>query len=239
MTTDGRKNSLWKRLVRYFVAGVFTVLPLALTIVAISWGIGFLAGLVGPDTFLGKQFSNVGLQFVTSPRVAYVVGWLGFAAVVLVVGFLVESGMRGIISRVTNAVIRRVPLVGRVYDTSQQLVNMLDTGGDENLKGMSVVYCSFGSQDGVGVLALLPKQEVTTIDGTDFYAVLVPQSPVPIGGGLLFMPVDSVRHVDMTVDTLMSIYVSMGVVAPARLSRRNVHPKNGTSDEPQNIPADR
>lgn len=223
MTTNADTPGIWKRLVRYFVAGVFTVLPLAITIVAISWAIGFLAGLVGPDTFLGQQFSNVGLQFVTSPVVAYAVGWLGLFAVVLVVGFLVESGMRGLIGCVLNAVIRRIPLVGKVYDTSQQLVDMLDAGGDDKMKGMSVVYCSFGGHDkvgghdGVGVLALLPKKDVVTIDGSDFYVVLVPQSPVPIGGGLLFMPVDSVRHVDMPVDSLMSIYVSMGAVAPANI----------------------
>ena len=226
MTIESNKNSLWKRLVRYFVAGVFTVLPLVLTIVAISWAIGFLAELVGPETFLGKQFSNVGLQIVTSPTVAYVVGWLGFSTAVFIVGFLVESGMRGIISRVTDAVIRRVPLVGKVYGTSQQLVNMLDTGGDEKLKGMSVVYCNFDGRDGVGVLALLPRQEVTTIDGSDFYVVLVPQSPVPIGGALLFMPVGSVRQVDMKVENLMSIYVSMGAVAPTTITGTNADPKN-------------
>lgn len=216
MANDSEKNSLWKRLVRYFLAGTFTMLPLVLTIVAISWGISFLSGLVGPDTFLGELLSKVGLQFVTNPKVAYALGWLGFAVFVFVVGFLVESGMRGFINRVTDAVLRRVPLVGKVYETSQQFVGMLDSSGDDKLKGMSVAYCHFGEQ-GVGVLALLPKQTTIRINGGDFYVVLVPQSPVPIGGGLLFMPADSVQKVDMSVDSLMSIYVSMGVVAPNTL----------------------
>ena len=215
MTSEAATPGPWKRLVRYFVAGVFTVLPALLTIVAISWGINFLAELVGPDTFLGSKLSNIGLHYATNPTVAYAIGWLGLAIVVFIVGFLVESGMRGIIHRLTDAIIRRVPLVGKVYETSQQLVNMLDTGGGDNLKGMSVVYCKFGSEDAVGVLALLPKQETTKIDGHDHYVVLVPQSPVPIGGGLLFMPADSVKRVGMSVDTLMSIYMSMGVVAPS------------------------
>ena len=107
---------------------------------------------------------------------------------------------------------------------------MLDTGGDDKLKGMSVVYCSFGGQGGVGVLALLPKQEVTMINGSEFYVVLVPQSPVPIGGGLLFMPVDSVRQVDMSVDPLMSIYVSMGVVAPSKIPAARAQTEDGRSD---------
>ena len=211
------ETGLWKRLVRCFVAGVFTVLPLVITVVAISWAIGFMAGLVGPNTFLGGQLSRLGLNFATDPKVAYALGWLGLGVIVLIVGFLVESGLRGLISKVTEAILRRIPLVGKVYDTSQQLVNMLDTSGDDKLQGMSVVYCTFGEKGGVGVLALLPKRDVITINGSSYYVVLVPQSPVPIGGGLLFMPCDSVEHVGMSVDALMSTYVSMGVVAPVSL----------------------
>jgi uncharacterized membrane protein len=39
-------------------------------------------------------------------------------------------------------------------------------------------------------------------------------------GGLLFVPVDSVRPVDMSVESLMSIYLSMGVTGPEFLAER-------------------
>lgn len=208
------ESGFFKRLTRYFVAGVFAVLPLVITVVAITWALSFLAGLVGPDTFLGNLLSRIGLNFVTDPRIAYGLGWLGLIAGTLVLGFLVESGMRGLITRITNAIVNRLPLVGKVYDTSKQLVGMLDQQGDEKLKGMSVVYCSFGEKGGAGVLALLPTQETVQVKGREFYVVLVPQSPVPIGGGLLFVPVESVEQVAMSVEKFMSIYVSMGVTAP-------------------------
>ena len=154
------------------------------------------------------------MNFVNNPTVAYAVGWLGVLAGIMVLGFFVESGMRRLYSQVTEAVFRRVPLVGKVYDASKQLVDMLDKQGDDKLKGMSVVYCSFGQQGGAGVLALLPTPETIRIRERDHNIVLVPQSPVPIGGGLLFVPVDSVEQVPMSVDTFMSIYVSMGVTVP-------------------------
>lgn len=218
-TTSSSRSRYFQPLIRYFVAGLFTVLPLLITVVAISWAIGFLAGLVGPKTFLGSLLSDLGLTFVTDTRFAYLAGLIGLAIAVLALGVAVESGMRGLVHRVTNAILRRVPLVGKVYDTSQQLVSMLDAGGDDKLKGMSVVYCTFGEKGGVGVLALLPTKDKVTIAGKEFYVVLVPQSPVPIGGGLLFMPCDAVEHCELSVDALMSIYVSMGVVAPANMNK--------------------
>ena len=39
-------------------------------------------------------------------------------------------------------------------------------------------------------------------------------APVPVGGALLFVPSDNLLPADLSVDALMSIYVSMGVTAP-------------------------
>lgn len=232
MKQNKSEPGISKRLIRYFFAGVFTVLPLVITIAAISWTIGFLAGVVGPDTYVGGLLSRIGLRFVTNTTAAYVLGWIGLGTAIFVVGFLVESGMRGFINRVTKAILRRIPLIGKVYDTSEQLVSMIDSGGDDKLKGMSVVYCHFG-EGGVGVLALLPTNKIIEINSRKYHVVLIPQSPVPIGGGLLFMPVESVEKVEMSVDTLMSIYVSMGVVAPAKMEeiREKAAAKGKTENE--------
>ena len=40
--TEKTTNRLWQRLGRYFIAGVFAVLPLVITVLAVSWVIGFL-----------------------------------------------------------------------------------------------------------------------------------------------------------------------------------------------------
>ena len=214
LVMEKQQSRIWQRFARYFLAGVFAVLPLVITVLAVTWVISFLTSLVGPNTLLGEFLSKIGLNFVNDPRVAYVLGWLGVLTGILVLGFFVESGMKGLYARVTEAVFKRVPLIDKVYDASKQLVDMLDTQGDDKLKGMSVAFCSFGEKGGAGVLALLPTRETIPISKRDYHIVLVPQSPVPIGGGLLFVPVESVEHVEMSVDVFMSIYVSMGVTVP-------------------------
>jgi uncharacterized membrane protein len=79
---------------------------------------------------------------------------------------------------------------------------------------MRAVFCTFGQENGCGVLALLVSPETFRIEGRDYLIVIVPTAPVPVGGGLLFMPTETVRQVDLTVESLMSLYVSMGVTAP-------------------------
>jgi uncharacterized membrane protein len=46
------------------------------------------------------------------------------------------------------------------------------------------------------------------------YAVIVPTAPVPIGGGLLYVPIDWVSPAEIGMEELTSIYVSMGVTSP-------------------------
>ena len=217
MATDNKKRSLWKRLVRYFVAGAFMMLPLVLTVVAISWGIGFLSGLVGPDTFLGELLSK-GWNAVRNQSDRRVRSRLGR---ICRLGFC-----RRLSGRVGNA---------RLYQSGDRccpapcafgwqglrnvstICHMLDTSGDDKLKGMSAAYCSFGDQGGVGVLALLPKQEIININGADYYVCTGSAVACADRRWFAVHAVGSVQKVDMSVDTLMSIYVSMGVVAPSSL----------------------
>jgi len=70
-------------------------------------------------------------------------------------------------------------------------------------------------------LAILPTPNRYPIEGRDYYIVYIPTSPVPMTGGLLFVPVESVRMVDMSVESLMSIYLSMGVTGPQFLAEES------------------
>jgi uncharacterized membrane protein len=55
------------------------------------------------------------------------------------------------------------------------------------------------------------------VAGRACLAVLVPTAPVPIGGGLLFVPQEWVSPADVGAEALTSIYVSMGVTAAQHL----------------------
>ena len=44
--------------------------------------------------------------------------------------------------------------------------------------------------------------------------VLVPTAPIPVGGGLLYVPAAWVKPADIGIDTLTSVYLSMGITVP-------------------------
>ncbi len=130
-------------------------------------------------------------------------------------GVLLEFGAKRFFSQLVERLLRRIPLINSVYSTSKQVIDMLDRdGSDTDLKGMSPVICHFGDDASPAVLALLASAERYIVGEEEYHIVIIPTAPVPFGGALLLMPAERVRSLDMPVDGLMNIYVSMGVTAP-------------------------
>jgi uncharacterized membrane protein len=189
-----------------------------ITIAAVVWVAGFLAGLIGPGTLVGKALERLGLQFASDTTLAYLFGWILVLAAIFLLGVLVEIGAKRLIQGGIDGLANRVPFLGGVYGTARQLVGMMDKKESADLKGMSVVFCIFGKESGAAFLALLPTPQRFRIDNVDYHAVIVPTAPVPVGGSLIFVPAKSVRPANLSVDAFMSIYVSMGVTGPQFLA---------------------
>ena len=69
------------------------------------------------------------------------------------------------------------------------------------------------AQGGGGFLALLTSSDTFLFSERNCHAVYIPTSPVPMSGGIVFVPVEKVNVVEMSVDELMQIYFSLGVMA--------------------------
>jgi uncharacterized membrane protein len=92
---------------------------------------------------------------------------------------------------------------------------------------MSAVWCHFGGPSAQGnsaALALLGSDVPVLVNGQRCLAVLIPTAPVPVGGGLLYVPEHWVTRADIGVEAVTSIYVSMGLTSPQHLPRADALP---------------
>ncbi len=214
-------TGFWKRMLAYFLAGLFTILPLVITVAVIVWVATFIKGIIGEGTVVGGWLRSMGAIYAEdNETLAYFVGCVLVLASIFILGIVVQMGFRKLLNRLISPIIRSIPIAGSVYGAATQIVGLLEKKDDSELKGMRVVYCVFGAEAGTGLLALLPTSDRYPIQGRDYHIVYIPTSPVPMTGGLLFVPVDSVHPVDMSVESLMSIYLSMGITGPQFLTDR-------------------
>lgn len=209
-----------RHLAGLFVTGALAALPLAATFAIFWWLAGMLMGWLGPDSLVGRAMVALGLGISGSVLFGYLLGTaLVFLALVLL-GALVRTGVQQGASRLLDGALRRIPLVRTVYDLATRLADLLRQSDREGPKSMSAVWVHFGGVDeeGVAVLGLLSSAAPVDLQGRPHLAVIVPTAPVPVGGGLLFVPADWVRVADVGMEALTSIYVSMGVTAQQHLS---------------------
>jgi uncharacterized membrane protein len=201
-------------LLRPFVAGLLVVLPAVLTIILLGWIANLLYGFLGPGSIVGRGLVAIGLGFVSSQWVAYLIGIAIALAAVYFLGLIVETRVRQRVGGLLDMLLHRIPLIGNVYDLSKRFVAIVEPKEGDTLKSMQPVWCFFGGEGSAGVLALCPHPEPILIGSEPYIAVLVPSAPVPVGGALVYVPSKWVKPAEIGVDMLTSVYVSMGMTSP-------------------------
>ena len=198
-----------------WLTGLLAVLPLALTLILVGWLVGIINRFLGPSSLFGRSFTIFGDAYLAHPMLAYLFGTLLVVVLVYLLGLVVQSRLKAPFKAMVDGTLRRIPLVGSVYNLADRFVSVIGDRQEADIAAMSPVWCFFGG-DGVAVLGLLPNPEAQSIDGRLYFTVLVPTAPIPVGGGLIFVPVDWVKPADFGIDTLTSVYLSMGITPPKR-----------------------
>ena len=199
---------------RTFIAGFLVLLPLAVTVAVIVWVGAFIYAYLGPDSAIGRILISIGFNFSNSSVVAYALGAVVVVGLIYLLGLAVESRLESRVRYLIDSLMQRIPFVGNLYDVTKRFVAIMDRKDQEGLKSMSPVWCFFGGDGGAAVLGLLPMPKPILIGGERYHVILVPSAPVPVGGALIYVPAAWVRPANIGVETLMSIYVSMGVTSP-------------------------
>jgi uncharacterized membrane protein len=174
----------------------------------------FLTGWLGPDSSTGRLLGKIGVGISGQEWSGYAIGLLLAVSLLFGLGVLVERGLNTWLVSLVDAVVGRIPVVRTIYETIEKFVQIFARRDKSELQSMRPVWCHFGGPGGVSVLGLLSSPDAILIEGKACYAVIVPTAPVPIGGGLLFMPVEWIVPSDLGMEAVTSIYVSMGLTAP-------------------------
>jgi uncharacterized membrane protein len=212
-------RALLKPVFATWLTGLLAVLPLVLTVVLIGWLVGLVNGLLGPASLFGRSFTVFGETFSLHPLAAYALGTLLVVVLLYLLGVVVQSRLKQPVKALVDVTLRRIPLIGSVYNLADRFVSVIGDRQEADIAAMSPVWCFFGGE-GAAVLGLLPNPEPQRIDGRLYFTVLVPTAPIPVGGGLIFAPVEWVKPADFGIDVLTSVYLSMGITPPKRPAPR-------------------
>lgn len=212
--------AFFRKIAQYFLTGILFLLPFIATAVIVIWLVYFLASYLGPGTYIGETLGKIGMRFTQSSVLSYAVGWIVVMGVVFVLGFFIENTSKRWITETFDWLMKSIPAVGMIYGSIRQLVGLMEKKEASDIKNMSAVYCRFG---GTIFLALLPTSDEFLIEEKSFRAVIIPTAPIPFGGAVIMVPKEDVWDAKISVEQLLSFYVSMGITAKDYIS---VKPKD-------------
>lgn len=214
-TSPKRTVSAGQAFRRYFVTGLATLFPVAVTLWLV-WGIFDFA-----DNQLGRIFG------VTFPGL----GILATVLVILLVGVLSVHFFGRVLFRTIEAWLGWLPFVKRIYPAVKQVAGFLfeEKGAQAALRG--VVLAQY-PRLGVYCIAFVTNETRTRVNGKEqtLLTLLLPNPPSPFTGPLIFVPKEDVVPLSLSVEDAVKFIISGGVVAaPLEAASRASQPEANRS----------
>ena len=200
-----------------FLTGLLVLVPLAITLWVLNLIIGTMDQtlLLLPESWQPERLFGVRLPGL---------GAVLTLAFIFVVGLFTQNFIGQKLVSWWNALVRRIPLVGPLYSSVQQVSDtLLSSNGNAFRKALLIEYPRKGAWT-IAFLTGIPGGDVANHLQEDHVSVYVPTTPNPTSGFFLMVPKSEAIELDMTVDAALKYIVSMGVVAPAAPVRRPIDP---------------
>lgn len=190
---------------KHFVTGLVILLPVALTLWIVSFIFDFLT-----DPFLGLAESALGSLGVESQQTRTVIGKLlalsFLFALIIGIGALGRYFLFSYFMSLSDALLKRIPVISSVYKTSQELINTLMSTSGKSFK--QVVLVPFPHQKAFSV-GFISRDDLE-IDGK--IAVFIPTTPNPTSGFLIMYTRDQLIPLDLKVEEALRFVISCGVL---------------------------
>ena len=191
-----------KKVKQLFIRGLFTLLPVVATIY-IAY---FLFNLM--DNFLGTRIEALAGRRLPG---------IGIAASILLVfvaGFFVSNVLGGRLFHLGERLVRRVPIVSKIYTAVKQIVDAFSLQGKPVFSQVVLIEYPRKGTYAVGFVTGECKGEVQTKTAAKLMNVFIPTTPNPTSGMLILVPDNEITILDMTVEEGLKLIISAGVVVP-------------------------
>jgi uncharacterized membrane protein len=183
-----------------FLAGLFVVIPVGITIFILRFLFNFTDGIL--SSYLDRLFSLTTHQELHIPGLGIITG----AVVIYLAGLLATNILGKQLLRFGDELLSRIPLVKSIYSSSKQLTKVFREGKTSYRRAVFVEW----PRSGVRAIGFVTAE--VERGGQRLVVVYVPTMPNPTSGFALFFREEEVFDSGMTVEEAVKFVVSGGAV---------------------------
>ena len=183
-----------------FIAGLFVVVPVGITVFILSFLFSLADGILG--SFLDSLFSLIVHREIHIPGL----GMITEVILIYLAGILATNVLGNQFLKMGDELLSRIPLVKSIYSSSKQLIKVFKEGKTSYRRAVFVEW----PRPGIRAIGFVTAE--IERDGVALVVVYVPTMPNPTSGFALFFREDEVYDSGMTVEEAVKFVVSGGVV---------------------------
>lgn len=197
---------------RYFLTGLFTVLPLVLTLYLLKILVSFLGSFCAPflqpvfNRIFGEEYHPFYLEF-SSFVLTMVAIWI--------VGAIVSHLLFGRnLIVLFEKVLERIPFFSGIYGTVRKLTEFVSPISQAKYKRVVLIPFPHPGSYAIGFMTAEGAEEIQYRTKEFIVNVFVPTAPSPTSGFLVFIPKKDVIPLSMSVDDAIKMIISGGIAVP-------------------------
>lgn len=208
---------------KYFITGLVILLPVVVTIMIVIFILDFLTkpflGLVTPLLYkLGFQNINF---YVVSPEQVIKYGsqiaiLVGLFFLILGLGVLARMVIFKFVLHISDSILHRIPLVNKVYKTTQDIMKTLFSSDKDSFKQVVMVPFPHKGTYSLGLISQESPETCNKALNSELFSVFVPTTPNPTTGFLLIFKKEDLIFIDMKTEDAIKYVVSCGVITPEK-----------------------
>tara|TARA_Y100001958_G_C21219847_1_gene545239 strand:- start:623 stop:1216 length:594 start_codon:yes stop_codon:yes gene_type:complete len=189
----------------YFLTGLISIFPLAITYFIINWLFIFFSGP-------GKKIINYFFSDYNLSIIEHIVGFILTFLFIYIVGAIISNVLGKKIYLLFEKLLAKIPLVSYIYNTIKQITDTLSISQKQAFQ--KVVYIEYPKED-IWTIALVTGESQDS-EGVEYYQIFVPTTPNPTSGFMLFVKKENAKETQMSIDEGLKIIISGGMLAPKK-----------------------
>lgn len=206
-----KKISVSQRIKNIFITGIFTSLPIVVTIYLVYFLYNLVTAKASPlvkkialkyDFGLAEYEYTV--QFVT---------FLLIIVVIFIIGFIAKLYFGRVLIKIMDKIIAGIPIASSIYNATKQVIDSF--GSTSGSSFSKVVLIEFPRRD-MWMLAFVVKEPhdfmVDLSTKEESYTVFVPTSPNPTSGFTSIVAKKDVKELDISVEDGIKYILSIGII---------------------------
>ncbi|HEX3047809.1 MAG TPA: DUF502 domain-containing protein [Bacillota bacterium] len=189
----------WVR--KYFLTGLFVILPVIITLELLWWVFQKTDAILG--NFIARYLPIPGLGLVT------------LLLLILLVGITAQNYLGKKLIALSERFLKKIPILNGIYGVTKQFTESLTQANPNAFRHVVMIEYPRPGVYSPGFLTGEAPSEISSKAGARLLSVFVPTVPNPTTGYLVYIPETQVTILEMSIEDGFKLLVSAGVIKPA------------------------